>query len=75
MLVKLKPAKSSSPPIELFCAPPLAMLLTEPRLWCWVACDFGAEAYRERIDCFRSGLDWPGIPELGAALDGLAGAG
>ncbi len=27
------------------------------------------------MDCLRSGRDCPGTPELGAALDDLAGAG
>jgi hypothetical protein len=36
---------------------------------------FGADAYRERMDCLRSGLDEPSEPSgLELALDGRAGA-
>src|SRR5437879_4922457 len=38
---------------------------------CW-GCGRGAEAYRDRIDCFKSGLDC--APGVAAALDGRAGA-
>ena len=74
VLVKLRPAKSSKPPKEFDAAGLVMPVLTDPRAWCWVGCGFGADAYSDKMDCFRSGLDWPGTPEVGAALEERGGA-
>lgn len=45
------------------------------RSCCGGGCGFGAEAYNERIDCLRSGLDGAVDPEgVDAELDGLPDA-
>ena len=48
----------------------------EPCLSCCIfACGFGAEAYKERIDCFKSGLEGIVEPEgVDTELAGLAEA-
>lgn len=39
--------------------------------WAWGR---GAEAYRDRIDCFRSGRDWPPMAAVPVVLAGRGGA-
>lgn len=70
--LKLRPPNASSKPRKLDagadCMPPNEGW----RSCCGGGCGFGAEAYSDRIDCFRSGLEGAVEPPgVDAELDGL----
>lgn len=70
---KLRPPKASSSPDDCCvvgdCMPPKMSWLS----CCGCDCVRGAEAYKERIDCLRSGLEGAAtLPGVDAALEGLA---
>lgn len=75
MLLKSKPPNASerSPKADalLGCVPPSELCLS---CCIWVAgCGFGAVAYKDNIDCLRSGLEIPVDLLVDDALDGLSG--